>query len=121
MSSAAADTTATDLAPRPERWWIQSLFAGLDAGRSRAMRKFVEENGLPAAVYAVCVQFWILATFCVALLAVVTLLVGAHHPGIHVLSVFLWVIFALTLLTAAARYRAVLRLRKEHRAAESKP
>jgi len=80
------------------------------------MRKFVDENGLPAAVYAVCVQFWILATFGVALLAVVTLVVSAHHPDIHVLSVFLWVLFALTLLTTAARYAAVLRLRKAYRA-----
>ncbi len=70
------------------------MLEGLDKGRSSAMNRFQLENGKLAAVYAVCVQFWIVATFGLALLAVIALILGHHHSVFKAASWALWLMFA---------------------------
>lgn len=116
MSYRAGDGSAVDLAPRPERSLARALLVGLDKGRSTAMNRFIRENGLPAAVYAVCVQFWVLVAFAMAVLAVAATLAGRHNDVVRAASLAFWALFAVTLLLAIRRYASVARLRRQHRA-----
>ncbi len=59
-----------------------------------AMNRFVSDNGKEAAVYAVCVQLWLLVTFSVVVLAVIALFLGVHHSTVRIVSWCIWGLFA---------------------------
>jgi len=94
----------------PERRLCRAMLRGLDLNRSSAMSRWVAESGKMSAIFAVCVVFWLLAAFALAVVAV-ALQITEGAPA----SVVLWVAFAAALGMTVGRYVQSARARRRFR------
>ena len=87
----------------------------LDHGHSPPVNRFETESGERASVYAVCMRFWLLVCFGLAVVAAVTLVMGPIHSAVRVTSLLLWTLCGGALLMVALRHWTVTRPRGRYR------